>query len=190
MNKKKFFICLFFVLSYTNKMFLLFFGQVKSISLCWPITNPFWWLAFRSLRSYDNVCSSLRQFIRCCFCCLKINHLDFLLFRYAFSSWVFSGFSFWNWISVLVYFVLFLFFSTSSSKKSGKKATPTHNMDDITLFIVEYVVWYFLDDSRLQTCFIIHCFPKKIQSRFLAACEILSTKVIKMGFFIIWVWFF
>lgn len=139
---------------------------------CWPITNPFWWLAFR-MPMYILQCSifstlftfwiyslffhSLALSLVCLLdrslrllLLMEINHFGF----YAFSLRAFFEFSFR--IEIQLYFNAFFFSSLwvayigtknmllfFQKKKTKNNPATTHKMDDITLFIHRCVCVYF-----------------------------------------------
>lgn len=114
-------------------------------------------------RSYDMLSLTLSSFASS-FGCWKLITWFFMHFHHERSRIFHFELNFGALFSV---FRCFFISSTSPSstrrhEKTINQPTTTHNMDDITLFIVEFV-WYFLDGSRLRMCFIVHCLAKRFR---------------------------
>lgn len=93
------------------KLTLGFFFYSLLLKFIWPITNPFWWLAFRI--QICIVCNSSLGFCEfiCC-CCWKLITWFLCIFTMTVLHNIFFNIS--NWISV--WFTIFLFYP---KKRSG-----------------------------------------------------------------------
>lgn len=138
---------------------LCIYNKIYLSHRCWPITNPFWWLAFR-IPMYILQCVFLQfvffiifvfslfsEFIRWS-CCRHRSRCSWKLITWAFMHFHHERslvFHFeWNFGSLFIYLFCFLtvwvaIFTLSNRKKTNNNtdpATTIHKMDDITLFIL------------------------------------------------------